>query len=390
MMKKLFTLSLLIMVGFSVLTAQNTKPKSALFLIPFHSEAIREIDKPIKSDADIYAILPFALVGFWEGAQLALADLEREKIPINVIVRDISNDKEKLITLLSDEELMGEVGVIIGPFYPEIFLLAQQYAQKYKIPIVNPFTTRQDILPDNPYVYKLIPPDEARCQDLYERYGRDTNRYRIILWGNNDNPSFKQSVYQDFFKEHNVPIRNVSINADVSARFEANKENIVVTFALSTPLILNAIRKLDKKKIGKNTLIIPEEWLTLKEIMPDYFNMLNVHFHSNYFVDYQNDKTRLFISDYVERFNSVPILDRFSFQGYDITNYFIRKFCFNQDVTNLVPLAFKFDFTQQGDNGHENKVIRFCEVRDFTIVEVQETIPTTTPNPTPNKPKTGK
>ena len=371
MMKKLFTLSLLIMVGFSVLTAQNTKPKSVLFLIPFHSEVINEIDRPVKSDADIYSILPFALTGFWEGAQLALADLEREKIPLNVIVRDISNDKEKLINLLSDEKLMGEVGVIIGPFYPEIFLLAQQYAQKYKIPIVNPFTTRQDILPDNPYVYKLIPPDEARCQDLYERYG-DTSRYRIILWGNSDNPSHKQSVYQDFLKERNVPTFNVSINADIATRFTSDKENVIVAFALATPVILNAVRKLADKKTGKNSLIIPEEWLTLKEVMPDYFNMLNVHFYSNYFIDYQNDKTQLFISDYIERFNSVPTLDRYSFQGYDITNYFIRKFCFNQEVTNLVPLACKFDFTQQGGNGLENKVIRFCEVRDFTIMEVEQ------------------
>jgi ABC-type branched-subunit amino acid transport system substrate-binding protein len=391
-MKKLLALSLLIMASFSALTAQNTTPKSVLFLIPFHTEAIGEINSAITSDADIYSILPFALVGFWKGTQLALADLEREEIPLNVIVRDVANDKDKLINLLSDENLMREVNVIIGPFYSEIFLLAKQYAQKYKIPIVNPFTTRQDILSENPYVYKLTPSEEARCQDLYERYGRDTNRYQIILWGNNDNLSDKQAVYQQFFKEHRVPVCNVAISADVTARFEPDKENVIVAFSCYTPLIMNAMRKLSGQQTGKSTLIIPEEWLALKEISPDYFNMLNVHFYSNYFVDYQNDKTQLFISDYIERFSSMPVLDRYSFQGYDVTNYFIRKFCFNQDVTNLVPLACKFDFAQQEGNGHENRLVRFCEVRDCAIMEVQDAIttpPTDTPATRPNRLKTG-
>jgi len=385
-MKKRFTLTWLLIVCLLVTTAQNNSSRSVLFLVPFHSEAIDEIDREIKSDADIYTILPFALVGFWKGAQLSLTDLEREEKTLKVIVRDISNDKDKLISILSNEELMHEVSVIIGPFYPETFLLARQYAQKYKIPIINPFTTRQDILADNSYVYKLTPPENARCQDLYERYGRDTNRFRIILWGNHDNPSYKQSLYQDFFQKHGMKIHHVPISADVSTSFASNKENIVMAFSSSTPTILNAIRTLNPQKMKTNTLIIPEEWLTLKEIMPDYFNTLHVHFYSNYFVDYHNDKTQLFISDYIERFNVIPTLDCFSFQGYDITNYFVRKFCFNQDVTDLVPLAYKFNFTQQEGNGYENTKVRFCEVLNFAIAEVKDTAITET-NGTSNMPK---
>jgi ABC-type branched-subunit amino acid transport system substrate-binding protein len=390
MMKKLVVFMVLTTVGFSALTAQNANPKRILLLIPFHSEETGEINMPINSDQDIYAILPFALAGFWEGAQLALDRLEREKAPLNIIVRDISNDKEKLIRLLSDEKMMQEVSLIIGPFYAEMFLLAAQYAKKYEIPIINPFSSRQDILIDNPYVYKLSPSDEAYCQDLYDRFGRDTNRYRIILWGNNDNPSYKQAAYQDFFKQHNIPVRNVEISTDVCARFAPNKENVVVVFTLSTPIVLNTIRKLSAKKMEKNILVIPEEWLELKEIMPDYLNTLNVHFYSNHFIDYQNDKTQLFISDYIERFNSIPALARFSFQGYDIINYFIRSLCLNQDAATIALLASKFDFMQHAGDGHENRAVRFCEIRDFSVVEVEKLSTTILENEQWNQLKTGK
>ncbi len=79
--------------------AQTPKEITVLYLLPLHLEESNIDVSKIESDFDIYEIPSFEMIGFWEGAKLALKTYEDSQNKINVIVRDVSTDEQKLIEL---------------------------------------------------------------------------------------------------------------------------------------------------------------------------------------------------------------------------------------------------------------------------------------------------
>ena len=119
--------------------------------------------------------------------------------------------------------------------------------------------------------------------------------------------------------------------------------------------------------------MIPEEWLKANEAETENFNKLNIHYFSNYYVDYQNDNTLLFISDFIERYDSPPDLSRFSFQGYDITRYFVNKIMTPSDSiqSNFNPISFDFQFNKIENGGYENQKGRLLQIENFQEAEIK-------------------
>ena len=127
-----------------------------LYLIPFE---IDNYTAPyIKECEDMDNVRSYQLMGFWNGAQMAIEELGKdETFHFEIVVRDVSNSESQLRKILEDKELMSDVNLIIGPFFSKLFTIAAEYAKQYQIPIVNPFTSRQDVVEGNEFVYKLIP-----------------------------------------------------------------------------------------------------------------------------------------------------------------------------------------------------------------------------------------
>jgi len=363
---------------FSSTKAQTEDPKTILYLIPFYTEEIKTFDvNSITSDEDINNITSFKLAGFWEGTEMAFREFEKEGIKLNVIVRDITDDKEKLNQILQDTSFMKSIDLIIGPFFAEMFTIAAQYAKTYNIPIVNPFSNRTDFVENNEYVYKLIPSISARPilldSLLLNRYPK-TN---IILWGNIDNKSNELSIYEDYFIKKQLPYTKVPFKEGITLlmqKMKTNYHNIIITYAETQASIIHNVRLLaNTGMLPSYSLVIPEEWLKANEAETENFNKLNIHYFSNYYVDYQNDNTLLFVSDFIERFNCPPDLSRFSFQGYDITRYFVSRIMTPSDSiqSKFNPISFDFQFNKIENGGYENQKARLLQIENFQETEIK-------------------
>lgn len=377
-MRKIFTTLSCLFLSLSLFSQVNAETKTILYLIPFLSDQVNSINtNKIETDNDIYQIPSFELVAFWEGAQLALEEFDSQGISLNVIVKDITDNEQKLKNILKDTTFMRNIDLIIGPFYAPLFEIAAKYAAIYEIPIVNPFSNRKDFLQGNPFVYKLIPSPEAKLKLLKDLLIDKNPESQFILYTENETSSEYQ-LYRNFFIQENINYSHIpflSESSNLLRHLNKTQHSIVIVVAESVEKIISNIRSVSAiEKIPSATFIIPENWIYDIENELRDFNRLQVHFFSNYSLDRKDEKTVYFESEFIERFHSPPDIHRYSYQGYDITRFFVNYLIHDFDTTrfNYSPISFDFHFDKIENGGHENQRIRLLQMKDFELIEVEK------------------
>jgi hypothetical protein len=355
------------------LFAQTDEVKTVLYLLPFFGDEYGSYNEyGIKSSVDIDNEPVFSLVSFWEGAQMALDEYETSSHRINVIVRDITYNDDKLIRIMEDEQLMSQVDLIIGPFFAPQFEIAANYAKTYQIPIVNPFTSKREILANNDYVYKVQSSEESVAEMVKHKWIDHDGETEIFFWTERgaDIPALQKS--EKYFTQMDIPYQFM-IEGDrqsMKSKLVGYKRQLVMAFLPSETTIIAQMRNLGIENDFPNTVfIIPEEWLEIGALEVEYLNKLNVHFFSDYFVNPEDDRTLLFISDFIEKYNTPPDLKRFSFQGYDITKYFVELMLHDFDVSQVqyTPVTMKFNFVKTDEGGYENHGLFLLQLKDYKI-----------------------
>lgn len=368
-MKKYIISLCLIMLALLPLSA-GAKEKTILFLIPFYSQTYSsEQVSAIRECEDIASIKSFQLFGFWAGAQIALTEYSQKGADLKVIVRDVSDNETKLRAIMEDRTLMEQVDLIIGPFFSKPFAVAAHYAKEYGIPIVNPFTNRTDFTAGNEYVFKLIPSMEARPATLTfiaDQYPK----HQIILYADSSRRSRNVQTYLHYFKEKNIPFKCISSSKTLVKELKAGQKNIVMSLMEETAANMMLSRELVYGINGDDLIfIMPESMLKSNTVEVEYFDKLNVHFFSDYYVDNNNEQTQVFMHNYTERFKTPPTLENFAFQGYDVTRFFVEWLLNDKDLdlVKVEPIAYRLSFDKVPDGGYENVNVQFLEIRDNEI-----------------------
>jgi hypothetical protein len=359
------------MFAFAGISAVYAEPAECkiLYLIPFESDSYTA--PYVKESEDMTKVRSYQLMGFWNGAQMAIEQLGKdENIFFDVVVRDISNSEAKLRRVMEDKELMSGVDLIIGPFFSKLFSIAAEYAKQYQIPIVNPFTSRQDLVEGNEYVYKLIPALEARPA-MIAFLAQQSDAFPIIIYGDSTSKNKEMMVYQKYFQDNHIAFEIVPNASSVVSRLTPGRQQFVVTFYDNPAQNLIISRNLIySKKTDNLTFVVPETWLDSKTYDIEYYSKLNLHFFSDYYVDYDAEKTKTFVYNYTQKYGVPPSLENFAFQGYDITCYFVELVLnhFDHDRVKVSPLAFPLSFDKSPDGGYENVNVQFLEVKDDEII----------------------
>lgn len=375
-MKKTFLLLLLCVLSIKFIHSQTVKEVTILYLIPFHLDDTLADVNNINSDLDIYDIASFEMFGFWEGAKLALESYQNSNITIKVIVRDITTDEKKLLKVLQDERLMKDVDLIIGPFYSSLFQIASNYAAEHKITIINPFSTKTNFVNENKFVYKLTPSLLSRPESLYKNLISKHKDYAIVLWYDSEE-NVELNAYETYFKEKQIPYTLTKVKPEtysLNLTLSPTKHNIIVALYQNQTNIVNQMRLLEASQDSYDySLIFPEEWLQVSILDEDFYAMRNIYYFSNFYVDLNNPFIIEYKENYVLTYLSPCQIERYSYQGYDITKYFIDLYLadYNEKKVLYTPMSYKFRFKQWSNGGFENDKIRFIEIKNFEKREVE-------------------
>lgn len=367
-MKRLILCLLCVSFMLTATFAQQGERFTILYLIPFESASY--ISPYVQNSEDMDNVMSYRLMGFWNGAQMALDEYNAENVPLNIIVRDISNNETRLRQILEDEEMMNEVDLIIGPFFSKPFSIAAQYAKRYEIPIVNPFTSRQDVIENNEFVFKLIPSPDARPA-MIAFLAQQSGAFPIILYGDSTATNRELKSYRSYFVQHQIPYVLYSNAASVVSNINNNKHQIVIAFYDNPAQNLIISRNLlYSDKTDNLTFVVPESWMQSKTYDIDYYSKLNLHFFSDYYIDYSSEKVKTYVYDYTQKYGVPPSLENFAFQGYDVTRFFVEFLRQGKDIdrVKVAPIAFPLSFDKRVGGGYENVNAQFLEVKDNEIV----------------------
>ncbi len=276
--------------------------------------------------------VPF--LAFYEGALLALDTLKKQGYNINLTVYDTEKDTALIKTVLTN--FTGKpIDLIIGPVFGNLFTIASKYARQHNIPIVSPLSSAIEELNGNPQAMLINTPLQYRIEATSLYFAQDKkNNFVMVHDGSVKDlelmemykkvllPSISNgAVFPDaVFKEVNFASKGIK---GVQAALSASEKNIVIIPSQSEGFVNNVVTQLFQFQKRYTVEVAGlSQWEQYENLELDYLFGMNFQFGTGNYTDYNSVEVRDFIKTYRENFKTEPT--KYSFQSYDIVNFYAR------------------------------------------------------------------
>ncbi|MDR1006306.1 MAG: LysM peptidoglycan-binding domain-containing protein [Bacteroidales bacterium] len=365
----------------------NTHLNIAMFL-PLHYEKLGELGftnfninekrrKEYKS---------FEYITFYEGARIALNQLEKDGYNVSLYVYDVAeNDENAMKQALSRSEIKT-MNILIPLVFKQPFDICAEYALQHQIPIVNPMSPNLSILNNNE-VFKIQPSAATDVETTmrYIRSNYDKPNITIIHSNTNEEKPIVNYYKQLLENSNDLSWTIIDYNkfsARVTEKIAMGKDNIVISLcnnkgSIDENYAKELLTKL-KAKIGCNiTLFGSYEWLDLPSIDIAALQQFNFHFLFSYLNDYSNTNFVNFVKEYRANFKGEP--DKiYAALGYDIMMFFVvsmidngKNFMSYPNTDNVKKMINPFFFDRKDDkSGYQNKRTTIYRISNYKIISV--------------------
>ena len=334
---------------------------------------------------------------FYQGALLALDSLRKKGLSVTLHVFDTERSKARTMEILRKRE-MEDMDLIIGPVNFWNLEVVAEFAREHRIPLVSPFSTIDQIVKYNPWVFQLTPDHQIEFRSWAE-YLSDNYDKTMILVHNGDSLEYprleflmneiydriseKADLEDVIFKEVRF---NDSVMVDMSHVLNKEGENIVIipsdNEAYVSIVITPLYFQLDEYDIEISGL---PQWSCFDDIDLEYFHALNTSYYTSFYVDYGKEDMKAFIAKFREVYGTEPYKIRprgynLSVYGFDILNYFVSAIgeygrniiYFTENLENH-PILGPYQFRRINDfGGHVNSYITIIRYHpDLNIDQVE-------------------
>ncbi len=370
-------------------------------LLPLYTNYLSNMEnQKFKYVSDYDAFKSFHFIQFYEGLLLAAEDAGEKGIPIKLHVEDINEQNlNKLEKIIAEGEL-DDADLIIGPFFPDKFTLVCNYVKDKNIVLVNPFSISFDEC--NALMYKVTASYQSQAENIGKYITQYYENAQIILVNNQSaEDNQKVQAYKTGFM-HVIPdSKKISIKevnyqkegmAGIRNAINSGSENFIFPFFKGEINVTNFIQQMYGMQYENVTLFAPSFWKEFDNIETEYFIALKTHYVDQFFVDYSNPNVIRFIDRFREAYEIEPTLDKFAFQGYDITLFFLNalmeygsNFGCEINEMDLPLLSTSFNFTKKTEHCLENNFVNIYRLKDYQFIdaivdkETEEVTPTIKP-----------
>lgn len=111
------------------------------------------------------------MVEYYEGFLMAVDSLKRTGVSVDLYTYD-SGDETSSIQSILDKSELKKMDVIFGPLHAEHIDPLAAFAKKNQIRLVIPFTSKDNEVFQNPWVYQINTPQSYLYSEVYEHFNR--------------------------------------------------------------------------------------------------------------------------------------------------------------------------------------------------------------------------
>jgi len=316
----------------------------------------------------------FKFIEFYEGVLLALDTLKHMGINVELSVHSTKMDHHAIDSLLSTRQLRN-VDFIIGPAYYSNLKRVADFCQKNRIYLVSPFSSPQEIIRNNEYVFKVRPSINTEYQKIAKLLSHYSNENIVLI--NHDSlkdslnmVTFKRHLFHEIHKSSNLSttvFKEVeyadSIDNVIEHALTKDENNVVFINSREEPFVSQIVGELSVLSLEYDITIIGYPvWKWFSNIDIKYFYNLELKYISAFDADYENQHVKNFLKKYRRHFFTEPSPYSYSFIGYDVVYYFSTAYhqygnsfpyCLSAHHPDLLKTTIKFyRINEQG--GYEN------------------------------------
>lgn len=347
---------------------------NALLSLPKNSERVNQIKVamflPFMTNEVVTSANSARFIEYYEGFLLAIDSLRNQGCSVDLSVFDIGEGTTQLKQILKKPELK-ETNLIIGAVQNDQIGLVADFAQQNNIRYVIPFTSKNDDVLSNAYVYQVNTPHSylyAKASEAGANLFSNDNIIFINIKDGDEKAEFIQSFKGELaqrgiaYKELNYDPETFSVA--VEEQIDPNKRNVFVPTSSS----LNAINKIksplrmlsEAQPASQITLFGYPEWQTYTRDCLDDFFALNTYIYSNFYSDNLSQEVNDFYTKYKTWYskNLINTFPKYGILGFDTGMYFlgaIQKYGTNfenkLDSINYKSIQTGFDFQRVNNWG---------------------------------------
>ena len=366
------------------------------------AEIFNSISQRLQSDSlrgsfegiRVAMILPFLLesyspkeqarmVEYYEGFLMAVEQLKQLGYSYDIYTYDSGSKDSTLEPLINSGEL-DNMDIIFGALYPEHNKQLADFAKKKEIPLVIPFTSKEDDIFRNPMVYVVNTMQSYFYSEVIDHFTVQFPNANVIFVSDSiDNKREFVSALSESFDQRSVPyttikladLINPEINEDtLKTMMKEDRENIFIPLSSSEATLGTIIPTL--KVLNNDTIDLPDyklfgypEWQIYAGNMHNQIYEVDTYFYTSFFSHYTLPEATRFQNEYIRWYNRAPqnIYPRYGMLGYDTGYAFLYAISrhgnnMSNEINKLpftpVQTGFKFERVNNW-GGFVNKKIYF-------------------------------
>ncbi|MCC8145587.1 MAG: LysM peptidoglycan-binding domain-containing protein [Bacteroidales bacterium] len=330
------------------------------------------------------------MVEYYEGVLLALEDLKKKGISVNLQIHD-TGSKTNLIPSILNKPSMQNLNLIIGGLSDEQIKLISNFAYENNIPYVIPFTSTSDEPLTKYHVYQVNTPQPylySKASAAFCNKYKDSNIVFYIPADRRNKIDFIQTVQKDL-RSRNISYKEINAAnpaAEIENVIDPTKNNVFIPSDDSNEILMNLIAPLKAiRETNPSTSISlfgHPSWQVLSTEHSGDFFTLDATFYSVFYANPTSPAVRSFHNRYISWYSRelINIFPKYGMLGYDTSMFFIQlldKFGTSYDV-NVNKLNYKgiqtdFQFERVNNwGGFINANLYLVEFKpDFKIVSSQ-------------------
>ncbi len=378
-----------------------------------HNIALTTTTGPLKKDYNdgvlkVAIVLPFLLdsyapseqgrmIEYYQGFLMAVEKLKENGYSFEINTYDSGPQENSLNELLSSGAL-DNMELIIGAMYPKHNKELAKFAYEKNIPLVVPFTNKDDEIYNNPMVYCVNVLQSYLIPEVNKHFMTAFPNANVVFVENEEEKSNKKEFIAKLTNEldiNNVPNTTVPLYnltteettlITLKEFLREDKENIIIPTS-SSAATLNMLLPTLQQADMIDSLDIPDyklfgypEWQIYAKDTREQMYEVETFFYATFYSHYSIPEITRFQEEYIKRYNCniQNIYPRYGMLGYD-TGYFfllattIYGELLPEKINDLkyTPIQTGFLFERLKDGAMINKKINFIHYTpDYRIEKI--------------------